>query len=140
MVKVIAVAALLSGVSTMVAIPASDTSLAPRLSFKADRIEIQADAGVRNYLSPLVDGRPVAFCLDGAGQCGKDAADAFCRGNGFGEAITFQRDGVQSDPDKLYFRQIKCRHPQVFGVEQDVIIEFAGATVTSNAAAKSDRL
>ena len=135
----IAAATLLSGVSALGVIPASDALIASRPGFKVDRLATRADTGVRNYLSPRLNGKPVAFCLSSASQCGKEAADAFCRENGFAEALTFRRDSVQSDPAKLRFGQIKCWHPQV-AVDADVIIELAGAAATSNLVAKSGRL
>ena len=138
MFRMIAAATLLSGVSALGVIPASDPSIASRPGFKADRPETRADTGPRNYLSPRRNGNPVAFCLSSASQCGKEAADAFCRGNGFAEALTFRRDSDQSDAAKLRFREIKCWHPHV-AVDADVIIELAGAAVTSNAVVKSDR-
>ena len=141
MLKIIAATTLLAGASTMVGIPAFDSSgTSPRVA-KADRIALQIDTGIRNYLSPRLNGNRVAFCLTDGSQCGKEAADAFCRGNGFSEAITFQRDHVQSNSTRLRFRQIKCWHPQVAaGTEQDVITELAGVPQTSNAAIKSNRL
>jgi hypothetical protein len=93
--------------------------------------------GIRNYLSPRLNGNRVAFCFTGEGRCGKEAADSFCRDNGFKEAITFQRDRVQSNSARLRFRQIKCWHPQVSMSAQQ---EFKPAVIASNAVAKSNRL
>jgi hypothetical protein len=123
----------------MVAIPASDSlGTAPRIA-KIDRLSTRNDMGVHNYLSPRLNGNRVAFCLTGESRCGKEAADSFCRDNGFKEAITFQRDRVQSNPARLRFRQIKCWHPQV---SISALQEFISkpAVIASNAVAKSNRL
>jgi hypothetical protein len=132
MLKVIAAIALLGSVSTIAIVSTSDSSLGSRPAFKVN-------AATRNYVSPRLAGKPVAFCLSGGSQCGKPAADAFCRSDGFEKAVTFQRDGVQLDPAKLRFRQIKCWRPQV-AAEPDIIIQPAGVSLTSNTAAKSDQL
>jgi hypothetical protein len=132
MLKVIAAIALLGSVSTIAIVSTSDSSLGSRTAFKVN-------AATRNYVSPRLAGKPVVFCLSGGSQCGKPAADAFCRSNRFEKAVTFQRDGVQLDPAKLRFRQIKCWRPQV-AAEPDIIIQPAGVSLTSNTAAKSDQL
>jgi len=72
---------------------------------------------VRNFFSPRVDGQPINACLAG-GACGKAAADAFCKVEGYDQAMLFQRESSQSarliDSDKLCdgdctaFRQVKC--------------------------------
>lgn len=109
MLKLFTAAALLGSVSTLVAMPATDAVIPSPSMLKADRLEARNDTQVRNYLSPQLNGKPVAFCLAGENGCGREAADAFCRGNGFGEAITFQRDnGVATA--QVVFHQIKCRH------------------------------
>ncbi len=138
MLKVIAAIALLGSLSTIAIVPVSNSSLGSRPAFKVDGLETRANASARSYMSPRLAGEPVVFCLSGGGQCGKPAADAFCRSNGFEKAVTFQRDSLQSDPAKLRFRQIKCWRPQV-AAEPDVIIEPAGVSLTSNAAAKTDQ-
>jgi hypothetical protein len=107
MFKFIVIAALLGGIGTMVVMPSPDRS-SPPLRFKTAHLEIVSDTRTRNYVSPRLNGEPVAFCRTGRNQCGKEAADAFCRGIGFEEARTFRRDSMQLDPTKLYFQQIKC--------------------------------
>jgi hypothetical protein len=143
MVRIIAALAVAGGSFALVQLPSAHPSLAAQLAFKSDRLEMPSASAVRSYLSPHLDGRPVAFCLVGVEVCGKQAADAFCRGNGFAEAITFERDGAASDPALLHFRQIKCRRAAA-ALEQDVVIELGGASAessgTSNLAGKSDRL
>jgi hypothetical protein len=139
MLKVIAAATLLASASTIAAIPASDPSDTSTRVAKTDRLSTGNDTGIRNYLSPRLNGNRIAFCLTGESRCGKEAADGFCRDNGFEEAITFQRDKVQSNSARLRFRQIKCWHPQLSSNAQQ---QFTGnpAAMTSNAVAKSNRL
>ena len=49
-----------------------------------------AEAGVRNYFSPQFEGASVDACLT-TGECGKPAADAFCKLQGYDNAMIFQR-------------------------------------------------
>lgn len=74
-------------------------------------------AEVRNYFSPQLDGHRINACLSD-GACGKAAADAFCKVEGYDQAMLFQRERSDSaraiDSDKLCdgnctaFRQVKC--------------------------------
>lgn len=74
-------------------------------------------AEVRNFFAPRLAGERIGACLAG-GACGKAAADAFCKAEGFDEAMIFQRERSQSarilDSDKVCesdctaFRQVKC--------------------------------
>lgn len=74
-------------------------------------------AQVRNFFAPEVGGTRIDACLD-SGACGKPAADAFCRAQGYDRAMIFQREDFAStrliDSDKLCsgsctaFRQVKC--------------------------------
>ena len=78
----------------------------------------QSQAGeVRNFFAPQVGGEPINACLtDGA--CGKAAADAFCKVEGYDQAMIFQREPAQTarliDSDKICdgkctaFKQVKC--------------------------------
>jgi hypothetical protein len=78
-----------------------------------------SQADVRSYFAPAVDGNRLDACLTGVGDCGKPAADAFCKGQGFETAILFQRQAA-TDTKRLGsgescsgaactgFRQIKC--------------------------------
>jgi hypothetical protein len=76
-----------------------------------------AEAGVRNFFSPALDGARLDACLSG-GDCGKPAADAFCKSQGYDKALIFQREAYQStrilDSEQTCsdsctaFRQIKC--------------------------------
>lgn len=82
-----------------------------------------AQAEVRNFFSPQVADAHVAFCMQ-SGECGKPVADAWCQGNGFDEAVLFQRQETPGDLLAILysdtgarcsgetctsFRQIKCR-------------------------------
>ncbi len=77
-----------------------------------------ADAGVRNFFSPTHQGGRVDACLSG-GVCGKPAADAFCKVQGYDHALIFQREtSVETrviDSGNLCtgaactaFKQVKC--------------------------------
>ncbi len=81
-----------------------------------------AEAAVRNYFAPELDGARLDACLAGANTCGKPAADAFCKAEGFIEALIFQREtGVSTkrlDSGEICdggsctaFKQIKCFSP-----------------------------
>ncbi|MGH6854909.1 MAG: hypothetical protein ACREDX_08160 [Aestuariivirga sp.] len=78
-----------------------------------------AEATVRNYFAPELDGKRLDSCLTEAGDCGKPAADAFCKAQGFESALIFQREAVAdtvrlgggafcTGPACTSFRQIKC--------------------------------
>ena len=72
---------------------------------------------VRNYFAPRLEGHRIDACLSG-GACGKAAADAFCKVEGYDQAMLFQRERAASarviDSDKVCdgnctsFRQVKC--------------------------------
>ena len=72
---------------------------------------------VRNYFAPQLGGQRINACLSG-GACGKAAADAFCKVEGYDQAMLFQREPSATartiDSDKLCdgncttFRQVKC--------------------------------
>jgi hypothetical protein len=138
MLKLIVAATFLGSVSTFAVIPVSDSPLSMRPAFKTDRET--SSAAARNFLSPKIDGKPIAFCLSGNSQCGRAAADAFCRSAGFNVALTFQRDGMQSELATLHFREIKCAQPEVaVDASHEIANDKAGISL-SNATVKSDRL
>jgi hypothetical protein len=77
-----------------------------------------AEAGVRNFFAPAMDGARLDACLSG-GNCGKTAADAFCKVQGYDKSVLFQRERFEStrvlDSGSLCtgdsctaFKQIKC--------------------------------
>ncbi len=76
-----------------------------------------AEAGVRNFFSPLAAGDRVDACLPD-GSCGKSAADAFCKAEGYDRAVIFQREPVMKSrviggalcegQQCTAFKQVKC--------------------------------
>lgn len=74
-------------------------------------------AQVRNFFAPEMEGARIDACL-ATGVCGKLAADAFCRVQGYDHAMIFQRESHAStrviDSDKVCsgnctaFKQVKC--------------------------------
>jgi hypothetical protein len=60
----------------------------------------------RTFFNPAVFGKPVALCKLDRASCGKPTADAWCRDNGFAEALTFER--MRTANKAQVFRQIKC--------------------------------
>ena len=80
-----------------------------------------ADAGVRNYFAPVIDGARLDACLTAGGECGKPVADAFCKSQGFETSVLFQREPVPATQTRRLgsgdmcesgtctsFKQIKC--------------------------------
>jgi hypothetical protein len=83
---------------------------------------VPAEAAVRNYFAPQWDGIRLDACLTAVSTCGKPAADAFCKAQGFTEALIFQREtgvstkrlhsGELCEGDSCTaFKQIKCFSP-----------------------------
>jgi hypothetical protein len=66
----------------------------------------EAGSTTRTFFNPAVFGKPVALCMSDRATCGKPTADAWCRDNGFGEALTFER--MRAADRAQIFRQIKC--------------------------------
>lgn len=66
----------------------------------------QADTTLRTFFNPQVYGKPVALCMTDRTNCGKPSADAWCRDNGYGEALVFER--LRTADKSQVFRQIKC--------------------------------
>ena len=77
-----------------------------------------AEAGVRNFFSPLLEGSRIDACLTG-GVCGKPAADAFCKAQGYDKALIFQRESgdgsraidsasICSGSSCTVLKQVKC--------------------------------
>ena len=91
---------------------------------KFHELKSQARVSMRSFHLPQVKGKMVRFCLSHLNQCGKPAADAFCRINGFKEAFTFQRNG-SDETTVTNFRQINCRH-SAKTVDADQVHDFSG--------------
>lgn len=84
---------------------------------------IEANASTRSYFSPKADGVVIGACLADGTSCGKLAADAFCKKQGFAESILFAREAVASarilDSGTMCegrsceaFKRIKCYLPR----------------------------
>lgn len=78
-----------------------------------------AQATTRMFFSPEIDGTRLDACLSDGTACGKPAADAFCRVQGFDRSTLFQREKLAStrvlDSGQVCsggsctaFRQIRC--------------------------------
>lgn len=65
-----------------------------------------AGTTTRTFFNPAVFGKPVALCMSDRASCGKPTADAWCRDNGFAEALVFER--LSTADRSQVFRQIKC--------------------------------
>ncbi len=53
------------------------------------------------FVDPKVDGMPLDYCLEWGSECGKPAADAWCRARGFAAASAFEvRTG--SPPTRIF--------------------------------------
>lgn len=66
----------------------------------------KADTTTRAFFNPAHLGKPVALCMSDRASCGKPTADAWCRDQGFVEALTFER--LRTADKSQVFRQIKC--------------------------------
>jgi hypothetical protein len=91
---------------------------------------------VRNYDRPRQGGNRIAFCLPANGECGKPAADAFCRGKDFEGALTFQRERMEGHGAQMRFLRIKCWRTQ--GATASEVT--AARDVITNTSAKSNRM
>jgi len=65
-----------------------------------------AESALRTYFNPAVYGKPVALCMSDRASCGKPTADAWCRDNGYTEALVFEK--LRTADKSQVFRQIKC--------------------------------
>lgn len=62
------------------------------------------------FKNPKVDGTALDFCRDWGTNCGKAAADAYCRKKGYGKAITF-RSRNNSPPTRVINSGQVCDQP-----------------------------
>jgi hypothetical protein len=103
---------------------------------KANRLVSHQAQEVRNYDRPRQGGNRIAFCLPANGECGKPAADAFCRGKEFEGALTFQRERTEGHGAQMRFLRIKCWRMQGATVP-DVTV---ARDVITNTSAKANRM
>lgn len=81
--------------------------IAAALSFTwLTAVPAQAGNAARTYFNPQAHGKAVALCMTDRASCGKPSADAWCRDNGFAEALVFER--LRTADKSQVFRQIKC--------------------------------
>lgn len=83
----------------------------------------QVQAATRSYFSPAKEGQRIGTCLANGTSCGKVAADAFCKREGYSESILFAREPAVTtrilDSDAMCevgceaFKRVKCYTPQV---------------------------
>ncbi len=90
---------------------------------------LPSSAAVRTFFAPDQRGYPANLCLNDGVTCGKPAADAWCKENGWSEALLFQRNpqpGITRiidsgdlcyGPSCLAFQQIKCFSPDTAHVD-----------------------
>ena len=82
-----------------------------------------AEASTRSYFSPKADGVVIGACLADGTSCGKVAADAFCKKEGYAESILFAREPAKTarilDSGAMCegaackaFKRIKCYQPK----------------------------
>jgi hypothetical protein len=103
---------------------------------KGNRLVVSQTKEVRNYDRPRQEGNRIAFCLPANGECGKPAADAFCRGKDFEGALTFQRERMEGHGAQMLFLRIKCWRTQGAAVSEVT----AAQDVITNTSAKSNRM
>jgi hypothetical protein len=95
----------------------------PLLAFVMLTTVTSAEASTRSYFSPKADGVVIGACLADGTSCGKMAADAFCKKEGFAESILFAREAVTTarilDSGAMCegesceaFKRIKCYQPK----------------------------
>ncbi|HEY7764564.1 MAG TPA: hypothetical protein VIB38_06215 [Aestuariivirgaceae bacterium] len=97
-----------------------------------------ADAASRSYSQPRVMGHAVDHCLEDQSQCGKPAADAYCRHEGYQNALSFrlERDparisvtvavdsgSLQRAPAAQPFQMVKCWRPNDAPTEIDFSVK-----------------
>jgi hypothetical protein len=58
----------------------------------------QAESAARSFSQPKVMGNAVDHCLEANAGCGKPAADAFCRSQGYEKALSFR---LERDPARI---------------------------------------
>ncbi len=82
-----------------------------------------SQAAVRNFFAPEVDGKRLDSCLTGAQDCGKPAADAFCKVQGFESALLFQRETVADTSQAGQWRPLHRPNLQQLQTDQMLLAE-----------------
>ena len=139
MLKSIAISTVVIGVCTISVIPDKSNPSATQF-FKFSRLETLSNPRNRNFVSPRLNGEAVAFCRRDINECGKTAADAFCREFGFEEARTYRRDSIEPDLAKLTFQQIRCWHPEITVDASRRTFGIYGPSVVMSMFMEADRL
>ena len=96
----------------------------PLLALALLLVTTETQASTRSYFSPKSNGVVIGACLADGTSCGKMAADAFCRQEGFAESILFAREAVATarilDSGAMCegaaceaFKRIKCYQPKI---------------------------
>jgi hypothetical protein len=81
---------------------------------KADVYDDEDDADIVKYNKPMAGGRRLDWCLSWATDCGKPAADFYCKSKGHDKAISFK---IASDIGKTRILKTneKCTQPDCDG-------------------------
>lgn len=126
-------------VTLFIAISATTPDLAHAAQvIKGNKLVLQFRE-VRNYERPRRNGNRLSFCT-ALGECGKPAADEFCRSNGFEGMLTFQRDHMEGHGAQLRFLRIKCWRAKGSTARQEADASaIPKAVLRSNSSAKSNR-
>ena len=100
---------------------------------------LPANAEVKQYLKPKIDGYRLDWCYKWGIQCGEAAADRFCKSRGFEQSVSFAiaEDIGATNPTKVMgtgqicedpfcdgFSKISCEREDEEDVEEEVETKF----------------